>query len=123
MFTPPPPEAPPVVQRWWAFHVHVLTLLQAWEVELDPAPQCREVREVCRQLAPYALMDDDKLQATFLDSAQRAQVIALFKRGLERLQDLDQIDVRHDVEVLRSALLPPWPPAKTPATRKASARR
>jgi hypothetical protein len=121
--TPPMPAVPPAVRAWVAFHTKVHELLYEWEVELDPAPQCREVQDVCRQLAPYGLMDDDKLQATFLDSAQRAQVIALFERGVARLHDLEQLDPRGDVEVLRSALQPRWQPAQTPATGPASVSR
>jgi hypothetical protein len=121
---PPAPEVPPAVRAFVAFHVKVHELLHEWEVELDPAPQCREVQDVCRQLGPYGLMDDDKLQATFLDSTQRAQVLALFERGVERLRDLDQLDPRPDVEVLRSALQPRRQETATPpATRQASARR
>jgi len=86
---PPVPEMPPAVRAFVASHTKVQELLHAWEVELDPAPQCREVQDVCCQLGPYGLMDDDKLQATLLDSAQRAQVIALFERGLARLRDLE----------------------------------
>ena len=123
MFTPPPPEAPPVVQRWWAFHVHVLTLLKEWDVELSPEPLGDEVGEIVLQLAPLATMDPDKRLALLLNRAQRAQLMALGERYCQLLRDLDQVDPRPNAESLRSALLPPRPPAQTPATRKASARR
>jgi hypothetical protein len=59
--TPPVPEVPPAVRAWVAFHTKVHELLHEREVELDPAPQCREVQDICHQLAPYRLMNDDKL--------------------------------------------------------------
>jgi hypothetical protein len=123
MFTPPAPNAPAVVQRWWAFHGHVVTLLKEWEVELSPEPLGEEVSEIALQLAPLATMDPDKRLALLLSSAQRASLLPHVERLREILLTLEQVDPRPNAEGLRSALLPPWPPARTPAARKAPARR
>ena len=123
MFKPLPPEAPPVVQYWWAFHVKTLALLREWEIELSSEPLCDEVGELVLHLAPLATMDPDKRRAILLSSSQRAEMLTLFERGAQLLRSLEQIDPRPEIEALRSALLPPWPPAKPPAARKAPARR
>jgi hypothetical protein len=122
LFTPPPPEAPPVVQRWWTFHCRTVELIHEWEIELSPEPLGDEVGEIVLHLAPLATMDPDKRRAMLLSSSQRAEMLPLAERLVATLRSVEQIDPRPEIEALRSALLPQWQLAKTPATRKASAR-
>jgi hypothetical protein len=81
------------------------------------------VGEIVLPLAPLATMAPDKRRAILRSSSQRAELLPLAERLVAMLRSLEQIDPRPEIEVLRSALLPPWQPAKTPAMRKTSARR
>jgi len=115
MFKPSPPEAPPVVQRWWVFHVKAL--------ELSPEPLCDEVGEIVLHLAPLATMDPDKRRAILLSSTQRAELLPLAERLVVTLHNLEQIDPRSESEALHRALLPWWPTTQMSAREQASAGR
>jgi hypothetical protein len=59
LFPEPPPDAPPVVRRWWAFHCEALRLMDAWNHEVSPDPLNQELGKILREGAKYGLMDDE----------------------------------------------------------------
>jgi hypothetical protein len=61
MFKPPPPDAPPVIQHWWAFHVRSLELMDAWDTELQQQGHVDTVKRLCREMGKLALDDSEKL--------------------------------------------------------------
>jgi hypothetical protein len=105
MFPEPPPDAPLVVQRWWAFHVRSCQLMDDWAVEIDPLPLCREVGDACRQLMQYGLLDHDKL-AEILLTPRRSELLAPAEEIRTHVQTLEAVDPRPMVARLRTALQP-----------------
>jgi hypothetical protein len=105
MFKPPPSDAPPVVQRWWAFHVRALQLMDEWDIELEQERHVETVEALCRQIGKVALDESDKLR-TMIEGPERRQLLDWFTQGQELLQALERIDARPIATRLRRALNP-----------------
>jgi hypothetical protein len=108
MFKPPPPDAPPVVHQWWAFHVRALELMLAWDIEVNPDPQCREAQALCGKLGQYHLLDPEKFDDIFL-SPRRDEIIQLAERLTELGRTVERVDPRPCVDRLRATLQPTRP--------------
>jgi hypothetical protein len=108
LFPEPPPDAPPVVQRWWAFHCEALRLMDAWADEASPEPLNQELGEVCREVARYGLMDDETRLGLIL-SGTRPALASLQELSTQLAQVLEaftRLPPRPLVQSWRRALLP-----------------
>lgn len=113
---PEEPEAPPVVQRMYAFHQRMTELLREWDIELQQERHVETVEALCWQIGKVALDKGDKLR-TMIEGPDRRQLLDWFAQGHELLQALARIDARPIATRLRQALRP-WqgvPPRKEPA--------
>jgi hypothetical protein len=102
---PPPPDAPPVVHQWWAFHVRTLELMDAWDTERHEDELRHEVGELCRAIGGVGLYDDDKL-AAYIRGPERIELLAQFERGAQILRDLASLDEGPSLARLRQAIAP-----------------
>jgi hypothetical protein len=118
VFPAPPSDAPPVVQRWWGFHMRSCQLMDEWDDELQQEGHKETVERLIREMAKLALGEGEKLRA-MIEGPERRQLIAWFEDGLQRLQALERIDARPVAARLRTALYP----RQRPASGKSTARR
>jgi DNA-binding transcriptional regulator YdaS (Cro superfamily) len=106
LFPAPPPDAPPVVQQWWDFHIRALQLMEAWEVELHHERHEATVEALIRQIVKVAVDGGDKLRAMI--EGPDPQLVDWFAQGHELLQALKRLkDARPVATRLRSALTRP----------------
>jgi hypothetical protein len=108
VFPEPPPDAPPVVQRWWAFHMRSCQLMDEWDIELQQERHVETVERLIREMAKIALGEGEKLRA-MIEGPERRQLIDWFEEGHQRLQALERINARPIAARLRTALHPPRP--------------
>jgi hypothetical protein len=104
----PGPDAPLVVQQWWAFHREAVQLMDAWTVEVSPEPLNQELGEVCREVARFGFMDEESRLGLLL-SGTRPALAALrqfFARGGQLVETVERLPPRPLVQSWRRALLP-----------------
>jgi hypothetical protein len=108
LFKTPPPDAPPVVQQWWDFHVRSLQLMDDWEVELHQARHVERTKALIREVGKLAVAEGDKLDA-MIEGPDRHQLLDCVGELHTLLQGLERIDARPIVTRLRTALQPRRP--------------